>query len=182
MTVKATDYIRWCIILPFFIIHISVTVFILKKMLKGKFPYRSTFFKLYLLVSVSDIMNVIVPFIGMKMLLIDDLKPWLQANLWYNRTNYVLSGFSFFNQCIIHTAIAINRAWNAFFIIPRVSFLTKVGSIGIWFLPIIPLFVLIPRYGAPASYFLGADNEIHPKYDNVEIQVVCFEFYYYYMF
>ena len=175
MALTIHNFIRTFFYLTLTPFHISVTIFIFQMIKKAKknSMYKSSFFVLYFMVSIMDIINLIDNFYS-QLESIDYFKPWLLDNSWQLQIVWFASNYCVCQQSFYHMSIAINRAWVAFFGIRPKPKLEKIGKVAIWILPFVALPQMPQTYGAHYAYEVLENGDLFSAFVEAWAQPVCF--------
>uniref|UniRef100_A0A914R8E7 Serpentine receptor class gamma n=1 Tax=Panagrolaimus davidi TaxID=227884 RepID=A0A914R8E7_9BILA len=108
-----------------------------------------------------------------KIILIDPWKPWFFDHPQWDTVLWLISGYLIYFQSLIHSAVAINRAWSSFAFVEKNYYwwLTKIGRWSIWLLPIIPIGIAAPRFPGHSMYYYTKEGDLASKYVETHIQI-----------
>ena len=165
-------------IVPFWLFHVSVIVFLIRKMVTPKQSnYKAIFFKIYLMCSIYDCVVEVNMFLGLRFHLFDFVKPLYLQMSFVSTFLYVNSAYILYSQCFLHLAIAINRLfaiWMAAKVNSRNSPVATLGKYLVFLIPCLPLPILIPRFTQYALYYVGVSGELGIRYLDTNLQAVSF--------
>uniref|UniRef100_A0A914Z8F9 Uncharacterized protein n=1 Tax=Panagrolaimus superbus TaxID=310955 RepID=A0A914Z8F9_9BILA len=126
------------------------------------------------MISVADIATIIDNFLVIKIILIDDWKPWFYVRPLWDTIGWACSGYCIYFQSLLHVGIATNRAWTAFTMNNnnfRIKAASKNGKRFILVIPFVALAILAPRFGGHSKYYYDENHELYTVYVEKDVAV-----------
>uniref|UniRef100_A0A7E4VDW8 Serpentine receptor class gamma n=1 Tax=Panagrellus redivivus TaxID=6233 RepID=A0A7E4VDW8_PANRE len=156
---------------PFWFFQVSVITFLIHSRRKKYESYTTTFFLLFIMLSITDTISQINNFMGQRIIEFPYIRQFVISSSTYSSIIYLCTAYLLYTQCFFHFSIAINRIWSVYSMLTPVSKrLNNIGKTAIFIIPLLPLPFLLPRFFFTAIYFVNNDDTLSLKYTDTGIQ------------